>query len=221
MRIRPAGRLDEPVDHLQAGRLAAAGRPDQDADLAGRDGQRQVVDRRRVRSSRSASSRARGRRPRPRGPRPDRCCSRTDDRGRVSGAGWSRASHTRRIGFRTRAGIGIGREVGRRLAWRRPPASTISRHRGRGRDRRRGPRRRRSRSPWTISSRGVGVIAEVGDVWTERADPQPPGRIGEAVEPAIEGFQGKTGVMPPKGGRTDLPDDLVKQAVDHMVQMAQ
>jgi cytochrome c5 len=38
---------------------------------------------------------------------------------------------------------------------------------------------------------------------------------------ALEGFQGKTGVMPPKGGRTDLPDDLVKQAVDHMVQLAQ
>jgi len=27
--------------------------------------------------------------------------------------------------------------------------------------------------------------------------------------------------MPPKGGRTDLPDDLVKAAVDHMVQIAQ
>ena len=38
---------------------------------------------------------------------------------------------------------------------------------------------------------------------------------------ALNGFQGKTGVMPPKGGRTDVPDDLVKQAVDHMVQMAQ
>jgi cytochrome c5 len=40
-------------------------------------------------------------------------------------------------------------------------------------------------------------------------------------EHALKGFQGKTGVMPPKGGRTDLPDDLVKQAVDHMVQIAQ
>ncbi len=40
-------------------------------------------------------------------------------------------------------------------------------------------------------------------------------------EHALNGFQGKTGVMPPKGGRTDIPDDLVKQAVDHMVQMAQ
>jgi len=38
---------------------------------------------------------------------------------------------------------------------------------------------------------------------------------------AIQGFQGKSGVMPPKGGHTDLSDDLVKQAVDHMVQMAQ
>lgn len=37
---------------------------------------------------------------------------------------------------------------------------------------------------------------------------------------AMEGFQGKTGVMPPKGGRTDAPDALVKQAVDYMVGMA-
>jgi len=34
---------------------------------------------------------------------------------------------------------------------------------------------------------------------------------------AIKGFSGKAGVMPPKGGRTDLSDDLIKQAVDHMV----
>lgn len=38
---------------------------------------------------------------------------------------------------------------------------------------------------------------------------------------AIAGFQGKAGVMPAKGGRTDLPDDLVKQAVDYMVKMEQ
>ncbi len=38
---------------------------------------------------------------------------------------------------------------------------------------------------------------------------------------ALKGFQGKSGVMPAKGGRTDLSDELVKQAVDHMVQMAQ
>jgi cytochrome c5 len=38
---------------------------------------------------------------------------------------------------------------------------------------------------------------------------------------AIEGFTGTAGVMPAKGGRTDVPDDLVKQAVDHLVQLAQ
>jgi cytochrome c5 len=39
-------------------------------------------------------------------------------------------------------------------------------------------------------------------------------------EHAIKGFQGSTGVMPPKGGRADLPDDLVKQGVDYMVGLA-
>jgi len=37
---------------------------------------------------------------------------------------------------------------------------------------------------------------------------------------ALEGFQGKTGVMPPKGGRPDVPDDLVRQAVDHLIEIA-
>jgi cytochrome c5 len=37
---------------------------------------------------------------------------------------------------------------------------------------------------------------------------------------ALKGFQGQAGVMPAKGGRTDIPDDLIKQAVDHMVDMA-
>ncbi len=45
---------------------------------------------------------------------------------------------------------------------------------------------------------------------------------GKAVlyEHAIKGFTGKTGVMLPKGGRVDLSDDLIKQAVDHMVALA-
>ena len=38
---------------------------------------------------------------------------------------------------------------------------------------------------------------------------------------ALGGFQGKTGVMPAKGGRTDLPDDLIKQGVDYLVSLAQ
>ena len=36
---------------------------------------------------------------------------------------------------------------------------------------------------------------------------------------ALHGFNGKTGVMPAKGGRTDWPDDLIKQAVDHIVEL--
>jgi cytochrome c5 len=36
---------------------------------------------------------------------------------------------------------------------------------------------------------------------------------------AIEGYQGGKGVMPARGGRTDLTDDLVKQAVDHLIAM--
>jgi cytochrome c5 len=40
-------------------------------------------------------------------------------------------------------------------------------------------------------------------------------------EHALKGFQGASGVMPPKGGRTDVPDEIVKQAVDHLTRMAQ
>jgi cytochrome c5 len=36
---------------------------------------------------------------------------------------------------------------------------------------------------------------------------------------ALEGFQGKNGVMPAKGGRTDLPDQLVKDTVDYLVSL--
>jgi cytochrome c5 len=38
---------------------------------------------------------------------------------------------------------------------------------------------------------------------------------------AIEGYIGKSGVMPAKGGRADWSDDLVKQAVDHMLELNQ
>ena len=34
---------------------------------------------------------------------------------------------------------------------------------------------------------------------------------------ALHGFTGSAGMMPAKGGRVDVSDELVKQAVDHMV----
>ena len=33
---------------------------------------------------------------------------------------------------------------------------------------------------------------------------------------ALEGFQGKAGFMPPKGGRVDLIDQSIMNAVDYM-----
>jgi cytochrome c5 len=42
--------------------------------------------------------------------------------------------------------------------------------------------------------------------------------INTLYEHAIKGFTGKSGnKMPEKGGRTDISDDLVKQAVDYML----
>jgi cytochrome c5 len=38
---------------------------------------------------------------------------------------------------------------------------------------------------------------------------------------AIEGFNGKSGVMPAKGGQAAWPDDLIKLTVDHMVELNQ
>jgi cytochrome c len=37
---------------------------------------------------------------------------------------------------------------------------------------------------------------------------------------AIEGFQGETGIMPPKGGRTDLSDEAVIAGVEYMVEQS-
>ncbi len=36
---------------------------------------------------------------------------------------------------------------------------------------------------------------------------------------ALNGFTGTTGTMPPKGGRTDVPDAMVEQAVNYMVSL--
>ena len=63
---------------------------------------------------------------------------------------------------------------------------------------------------------GVGGAPKVGDkaAWADRI------AQGEATlaDHAIKGFQGKTGMMPPKGGRADLKDEDVKAAVSYMVE---
>lgn len=50
-------------------------------------------------------------------------------------------------------------------------------------------------------------------------------RIGQGmqvlVDHAINGYSGDTGIMPPKGGRSDLSDEQVEQAVAYMVESSQ
>lgn len=65
---------------------------------------------------------------------------------------------------------------------------------------------------------GIGGAPKSGDraAWAPRI------AQGNAVlyKHSIEGFLGSAGYMPPKGGRADLTDELVQQAVDYMVQQA-
>ena len=62
---------------------------------------------------------------------------------------------------------------------------------------------------------GIAGAPKVGDkaAWAPR--------IAQGVatldQHAIGGFQGKSGVMPAKGGRPDVSDDAVKSAVEYMV----
>ena len=50
-------------------------------------------------------------------------------------------------------------------------------------------------------------------------------RLGQGLavlhKHVLEGFQGKAGVMPPKGGRTDLADQSILNAVDYMANAAE
>ncbi len=63
---------------------------------------------------------------------------------------------------------------------------------------------------------GVAGAPKMGDkaAWAAR--------IGQDKETlyghAINGFQGETGVMPPKGGFMNLSDDEIKTAVDYMIE---
>ncbi|HTL50543.1 MAG TPA: c-type cytochrome [Steroidobacteraceae bacterium] len=62
---------------------------------------------------------------------------------------------------------------------------------------------------------GIAGAPKVGDkaAWAPR--------IAQGVatldKHALGGFQGKSGVMPAKGGRPDVPDDEIKAAVEYMV----
>ncbi len=66
---------------------------------------------------------------------------------------------------------------------------------------------------------GVGGAPKLGDhaAWGPR--------IGQGramlYEHALKGFTGKAGVMLAKGGRSDLSDDLVREAVDYIVKKSQ
>jgi cytochrome c5 len=73
----------------------------------------------------------------------------------------------------------------------------------------------------TCHGQGIAGAPKAGDkaAWAPRI------AEGKATlyQHALQGYSGGPGggVMPPKGGRTDLPDELVKQGVDYMVKMAQ
>jgi cytochrome c5 len=65
---------------------------------------------------------------------------------------------------------------------------------------------------------GIGGAPKTGDkgAWGPRI------AAGKATlyKHAIEGYTGKGGVMPPKGGRIDLSDDLIKLGVDYLVEQS-
>jgi len=66
---------------------------------------------------------------------------------------------------------------------------------------------------------GIAGAPKVGDkaAWAPRV------AKGKDVlyQHAVQGFQGSSGFMPAKGGRADLSDDIVHQAVDHMLKEVQ
>jgi cytochrome c len=59
---------------------------------------------------------------------------------------------------------------------------------------------------------GAPKLGEMGD-WKERL----PKGIDAMVALVIEGVQGYSGAMPPRGGNTKLTDDQIREAVQYMV----
>jgi len=70
----------------------------------------------------------------------------------------------------------------------------------------------------TCHDAGIGGAPTMGNraIWAPRI------AQGTATlyKHAIEGYTGETGVMPPKGGRLDLSDELIRAGVDHMIEMS-
>jgi cytochrome c5 len=62
---------------------------------------------------------------------------------------------------------------------------------------------------------GVAGAPKVGDkaAWAARLSEG----MGLLYLHSLKGYRGKAGVMPARGGRADLPVELVKQSVDYMV----
>ncbi len=67
----------------------------------------------------------------------------------------------------------------------------------------------------TCHATGLAGAPKFGDhaAWAPRVAQGKP----TLYDHALKGFHGSAGVMPPKGGRTDLSDDLVKSGVDYLV----
>ena len=63
---------------------------------------------------------------------------------------------------------------------------------------------------------GLGGAPIVGDSadWETRVAKG----MRKVRENGINGFEGATGLMPPKGGRTDLSDEEINSLVDYMVE---
>jgi len=70
-----------------------------------------------------------------------------------------------------------------------------------------------------VACHGIGIAGapKVGDhdAWAPRIDQGLP----TLYDHAINGYQGDTGMMPPKGGAMSLSDDDVKAAVDYMARL--
>jgi cytochrome c5 len=66
---------------------------------------------------------------------------------------------------------------------------------------------------------GVAGAPKLGDkqAWAPRISQG----MDILVEHAIQGFQGSAGLMPPRGGRSDLTDEDIRAAVDYMVSTSQ